>query len=408
MNRESSLLSRVIAAGALVVMVLGASQYGVKIKGVNVSPVDPLIWALFAVWIVDRARCRTLCSIVPPPAAVMLLIAASVLSGVGAVNRLEVAKEALQWVEYFGLAFVLFAAQGRESRMFRTMVRVFLILTTAIVVWAFVQYLDRSIDPFKVRAGFGNRNILGGFLSISLPLAFSLLLTDARWGARLWLAVTLAIGATVVLSGGTYLGVSVALLGIAVVRGRLAFAATAAALLVWTCFVTPHLPRENSRIMTESVSLFGENGDPTPRCTEWQAALSMWQENRMVGVGAGNYQSNIGRYYGYLPRPNRNLTEPDSHNLYLVLMSSVGLVGLMAFIAVLAVFAGKAASTAARAADPWIRSVALGALGSLTAFSINGVWSGLLVRGLGIPLALVLGLIAAAYESNTRPAWDVT
>ena len=48
------------------------------------------------------------------------------------------------------------------------------------------------------------------------------------------------------------------------------------------------------------------------------------------------------------------------------------------------------------ATDPVERGAAIGLVGCLAAFAVNSVWSPLLVRGIGVPLALTLALAAHA------------
>ena len=72
---------------------------------------------------------------------------------------------------------------------------------------------------------------------------------------------------------------------------------------------------------------------------EWYAAMGWSRPARKqfaTGVGAGNYQFNVGSYYGGLP--NEAKMPPDSNNLYLVQMVSLGALGLGALLWVLAHF----------------------------------------------------------------------
>jgi len=45
--------------------------------------------------------------------------------------------------------------------------------------------------------------------------------------------------------------------------------------------------------------------------------------------------------------------------------------------------------------DPWLRGLSVGILGSILAFAVNGIWSPLLVRGIGIPFVLLLSVLTA-------------
>jgi len=139
------------------------------------------------------------------------------------------------------------------------------------------------------------------------------------------------------------------------------------------------------------------------RYTEWQAAMVMIAENPWRGVGLGNYQDNIGGYFGVLPRPTGKV-EADSENLYLVIASSAGLLGLAAFLGMLLTFGLKAARQAFVLSEPRDRGMALGLLGAILGFSICSIWNPLLVRGIGIPLAIVFALTCVLDRQAPLPS----
>lgn len=267
-------------------------------------------------------------------------------------------------------------------------------VATLVVAFGLVQYFDPQVDTFKVRATFGNRNVLGGYLAMVLPVAFAFFLYETRWPLRAgWIALV-AAGFILNLAGGTLIALAVGLSAVALGRSRFAFVIVLAALVLGIAVVSPRMPRDNLRVQADSIGLFDEKGEMRPRYTEWQAAINMWQEHPLIGVGAGNYQLNIGSHYGYIPRPNTNVTEPDSHNLYLVLLSSTGLLGALAFAGMLIFFSQRAFAAFNVQEDRFCKALALGLAGGILAVAVNNVWSAVLVRGLGIPLAFMFGLVA--------------
>jgi O-antigen ligase len=129
-------------------------------------------------------------------------------------------------------------------------------------------------------------------------------------------------------------------------------------------------------------------------------------ENPVLGVGAGNYQANIGMYFRAIPRPGGQAgkAEPDSQNQYLVLASSVGWPGVV-FLLALFLGCGAAAASACNRLPPGPeRGWALGLFGSILAIAISGNWSPFLIRGLGLPLAFLLCL--AVHTARSQPATD--
>jgi len=139
---------------------------------------------------------------------------------------------------------------------------------------------------------------------------------------------------------------------------------------------------------------------------EWYAALG-WSTPRQralaTGVGPGNYQLNIGPYYGGLP--NEEKMPLDSNNLYLVQGVSLGILGLGALLWVLSYFGGQARLALRRFPHDWLGAAVLA---SLAAFLAVNLFHALIVRGVGLVLAFILSLaiIAArrdAHEDKAQP-----
>ena len=66
------------------------------------------------------------------------------------------------------------------------------------------------------------------------------------------------------------------------------------------------------------------------RYLEMQAAINLISEHPLLGVGAGNFQKDIGSYYKELPKVNT--AEPGQNNGYLVIGTTLGIIGLVSFI----------------------------------------------------------------------------
>ncbi len=402
---SASLLNRIVLLGTLLVIAVAPTQYGIEVaKKTYLCVVDPLVWLVAALWGLRVLLTRDWRAIRWPPAAAWLFLALAALSLTRSDNVKGSAKDLFQFVEYFAVAGMLFAAQFEAAEPRAWARRVFLATVAVVVACAAVQYALPAVPAFKVAGTFGNRNVFGGFLSLALPIVLGLLFYDPAWPRRLGYAALLAAGLAVTLSGATLLALGVAGVGMAAVRGRLALLATVALLAAFVLYGLPNLPRRNLDTAYDSVALFNGEAEVSTRYTEWQAASLLVLDNPLRGVGAGNYQGNVGRYFGTLPDPAGRTAEPDSQNLYLVLAATLGIPGLLAFAALLATGAAGAARQFARAPDAVSRGLALGLLGSLTAYAINCVWSPLLVRGIGVPLALVCALATTALAAPGRRA----
>jgi len=389
-------------------LLIGPSQYSFEIAPRTfVSPVDPVVWlALLALlFSKNRPTLRELIRSLPVTGVCFVGLAA--LSLLRAENLLKGAKEIFQFVEYLVAAYLVFVGSLREPALRRMSFRMAGVATTLILLLALIQYGVPFFPDFRVAGTFGNSNVLGGFLALTIPVWFGLLACVRRPFFSLWHLVCFAGSAFVLLSGGAAVGVIVAVVLMAALRGARTILLAVVVVVVLCLFAWPHMPRANSEAFVRSASLYDNDGAPTQRYTEWQAALFMTRENPLLGVGAGNYQDNIGMYYGYLPSPE-HAAEPDSQNLYLVLSSSCGIPALVFFLGLLLEMTTRAIRGYLTETDPVMKGLLLGATGGIVAFSIACIWSPLLVRGIGIPLAFLFALTSVAtsagvYAGSSNP-----
>ena len=154
-----------------------------------------------------------------------------------------------------------------------------------------------------------------------------------------------------------------------------------------------------------SVALYEEDGQPAPRYPEWQAAAWMIAEHPVVGVGPGNYQRKIGSYFMTVPRSARDKNESDVEiqNQYLVLAATTGLPGLLAFLAMI-VGAVRAAVLFLSSNDAngreCYKGLQHGLVAGLLAFCAVLVWHPLLIRGIGLVFVAMLAVCHALCPHN--------
>ena len=330
---------------------------------------------------------------------VALFILMAALSTTRAIHPMKGAKDILQLVEYLGVVYMLFA-NAPDLKKTATLLNTFMAVATLVVLVGLVQYLSPGVADFKVRATFGNRNVFGGYLSLVVPLMAGVALYETAWWRKAWLLGTVALALLVVLSGAAMLALMLTLALLFLLRGKGYFVAGAAALIVLFVLILPHLPRPNDAALDESLRLYNDKNEVALRYTEWQAATVMIQEHPLLGVGIGNYQDNVGGYFGVLPRPTGTV-EPDSENLYLVMASSTGLPGLACFLGLLLTFATLAARQFFKATEPRAKGLALGLLGAICCYSICCIWNPLMVRGIGVQFAIILAFTALLERFET-------
>ena len=393
--RLHTVLQSLFRAGVLVTLCIAPTQWALELKPkFYLSPADLTLAFAAGVWLLDILATREWRRLLPlPPWPHLLFVALACASALTATDKLAALKDLVQFTEYFLVGHLLFAAFLRNNPRASKQALVALSAVTALILCiALIQYIKPGIDTLKVRGTFGNRNVLGGYLTLAMPLLFGAMLgVRPLWG-KLLLAALLVAGLAVNLSGAAALAVVGVIACMAATRGPKLFVPVAAVLLAWQAFVLPRLPRENDLAHFQSLALYNGSGNVERRYPDWQAAYSMALTHPWLGVGLGNYQKHIGQYYDNVPRQT-GPSEPDIQNLYLVLAASAGLPALLTFLALLAC-AAQAARTAAGAALAHSLRAALaqGVAGSLIAFAITAVWHPLLVRGIGLPLVFLLAL----------------
>ena len=414
----AKIIPRLVWFGMLAIVVVSPTQYGVQLaKNTYVSVVDPLVWLVFGLWILGNtiqrrfpetdttvnsahhpaSRC--------PPLMVVLFILIAALSLSRAIHPLKGVKDILQLIEYFVAAFTLFAHIPDRQRLQRV-TDIFLIVASAVILLGVVQYLLPDIPDFKVRSSFGNRNVFGGYMALVVPFMAGIALYEPSIWRRVWMLTMVTLALLITLSGGALIAITLTLAVLCAMRGKPAFITFSTLFIVIVVLILPRLPRHNDVVLDQSIRLFNDNNEVSLRYTEWQAAMVMISEHPWLGVGLGNYQDNIGGYFGILPRPT-GVVEHDSENLYLVLASSTGLPGLAAFLGILLTFAIMASRQFFSPADPHDRGLALGLLGSILSFALCGIWHPLLVRGLGIPLTIMFALAFLLDHSSTSASKEI-
>lgn len=259
----------------------------------------------------------------------------------------------------------------------------------------------------RVQGSFGHPNQYGGYLAMLLPLAAAVAV-----GRRLPTGLRVLAGAAFALAlpalvfsyaRGAILGVALGSLAwLWVVRPRAAVSC-GVALAVAALALAPGALKE--RFETD-----GSGGDVALRADIWNAALEIYAERPILGVGVNNFAT----AYATLPstlsagtqrrllHQRELLTPPHAQNLYLNVLAEQGLVGLVALLWVGAALV-VACRRAARAADPLARAVGVGLGAGVATLAVHSLLDVSLPGEAALPL-LGLGAVAAALASSPRPA----
>ena len=145
------------------------------------------------------------------------------------------------------------------------------------------------------------------------------------------------------------------------------------------------------------------NGNAQPvvamRYKCWSASLRAALA-RPWGTGPGTYKESVGPYYGstlqytYLSNQpevfNLGFVEPDTFNQFLVTAVELGIPGLLALVWFYLWGLSRSVMLYADTHWPISRGIAAGAMASLAFFPIVAAYSGILVRGVALPLIFII------------------
>ncbi len=384
--------------------------------GVNVTPGDALLVVVFLLWAGSAIAKPRFAEIRWPFAAVFvflaLMLAATLLSG----HPKSGLRESLQLGAYFIGGWLVFANCIDSRERLKVAADLFTAVVGVIVVIALFQYrASAGGNVFAVGGTFENRNTLGAFLAVSLPFVFALALHEQRLWQRFAMMLTVALGASVVLSGGALLAIAAGLLFVAALKSHKAFIGALAAVALAVTVVAGQMPARHTDTVIRSVqpyvtANFLDRRKParieTPvvaaRYKRWHAATRLiWRncEAPFLGVGPGRFNEEVSGEYGLVDKPsgdtddvaafNIGAAEPDTFNMYLVTCAESGPLALIALLWAGLLLLGRNIREMGLSRDDFGKALALGAAGAVVSAAICGVFSNVLVRGVAMPFIFV-------------------
>jgi putative inorganic carbon (HCO3(-)) transporter len=417
------LVQPLFALPLIVLAVPFGSLFEVQAAGVSIGVTELLLGLFLVAWLLRRLARRDLRIRLPRLALPLLVfLGAAGLSSLGALSLEPAAKEITKWVEF--LALYLVVANELDGRWARVLVFSFLAAGALAALQGIFQFLFRLgpegfllFDRFMRAYGtFEQPNPYGGYLGLTLPLAWGLVLggvfrVDRRptWP---WLVcasgcgVLMALALVMSWSRGAWLGLAAALvimgLAVAVRSGRAAvltavFVALAAYVVLATGIirVPPSIALRLSDTLpylgavdVRGVEVTDANYAVVERMAHWQAAWGMWTGRPWLGVGIGNYEAVYARY----AVPAWPVALGHAHNYYLNIAAETGVAGLAAYLLLWGSALAVAWATAHRAVG-WSWGVALGVLGVVVHLSVHNLVDNLFVHQMYLQVAILLGML---------------
>jgi O-antigen ligase len=190
-------------------------------------------------------------------------------------------------------------------------------------------------------AGPLNPNPLGQILATAAVLAFYLARVQTRRSARAF-AAAISVGCLVAAiytqSRAALIALLIVALAIGVLHGvRLRVLALAlCGLIALSPVVLPSTLHERVGALSDGTSAtasFRDNNSLRGRTSENLAALDMWADHPLVGVGPDNFEVHYQTYSAAIGIDQR-AEERAAHNLYLESFAELGLIGGIAFLSV--------------------------------------------------------------------------
>ena len=249
----------------------------------------------------------------------------------------------------------------------------------------------------RIQGSFGHPNQYAAYLAFLIPLAVACVLSRSLPSTIRWLGATATFAAVPALAYSYSRGAILALvLGslvwLAVLRPRLAAAAAALVAVLAVLLAPPALQ--------ERFSPHGAASEVPLRTDIWGAAIDIYSQHPLLGVGIGNFAT----AYKSLPSTLANASQrrllnqsgllipPHAQNLYLNVLAEEGVVGLG--VLVLFGFAAfRITYRGSRLSDPAGRAIAVALGAGLATIAIHSIIEVTLISELSLPLVALLAVV---------------
>lgn len=415
------------------------------ILAVKISLADIFMGITFVLWFINVLIAKQIKKIKLPLTPVIVFIALCFFSYLNTASIKDWAKEFIQLFEYFIVLYILLI-NNRHVLNSDYLLKILMIQVLFILLLAVYQYFAPDTCSYLVRGTFENRHLLGTYCCFVAPLLFGKLIYAKNYFQKFLFVTALLLIALVLLSPSALFSIGISLFILGLFSGKKVLIRFMAFSLIigiaYTLFLDKNIQaikeftriyegkeinynfyKRQSLITGLQKEIFSKeigtnrlqvNRDQWEsaqlpefevgnrykkmitekhiqnRFIEMQAALNMTCDNFLLGVGAGNFQNLIGKYYQKLPKVNT--AEPNQHNGYLILSSTTGILGLAAFFWIL-FFYGINAVKLVRTKETKDRGLYLGLLGAIIAISLNNIFCVIVVSSLITPLILILALL---------------
>ena len=417
---------------ALAISVPFGSLREFSLAGVTVGASEALVLITVAAWFAHMLALRRFRLVRSRVVwGVLCYLAVLLVSLLPATDLVPALKQLAKWVEFLFVYLLVAGEVGERAQHY--LVAALLtagILEGALGIYQFIfQVGPAGFVLFgrymRAYGTFQQPNPFGGYLGLSLPLAYGVALTQGKRALRVWrerspgplLLWVLSLVATAVMSAalvmswsrGALLGLAAGAALVLLALGRRVWVAVAVLALVLLLVAPAFMGVLPTDLLTRitgsfsipdanalaSVEITDENFATIERLAHWQAAWRMFEQHPWLGVGTGQYAT----AYAAVALPRWQDSLGHAHNYYLNVLAENGLLGLAGYAAFV-LLALAAAWRAAHRGTPWQRALALGALGMLGHLLTHSLVDNLYVHEMYLLVAILLGLAVSKHPGE--------
>jgi len=286
-------------------------------------------------------------------------------------------------------------------------------VVSAVLVSTYGIAQSQGLDPFpwayrmfegtRSSSTFGNPIILGGYLSLMLPLAVTLALqskTSFQRTLNILATVLIAVCLITTMSRAAWVAglFGLAILGVGYAQKKgftariVAIPAAIAAMVVFLASLAVGLPMMAGKIS----SAFGFNGSIDSRFLMWESAFKMVPERPLFGFGPDTLGLIFSRYeVPGLIKYDPSGTFDNVHNAFLQLAVTTGIPAMATFVFILAFVCFKTYKNIRENRDTSL--VTVGLLSGIVAFTIQSLTgvTGIVTSGF---MWLYMGVLASSWS----------
>ncbi len=221
----------------------------------------------------------------------------------------------------------------------------------------------------RIYATFGNPNVFGEYLLITIPITFAALVKTTNKNRKLMYFMSLALQLVCMIltySRGCWIGIMLSMGLMLFMNGKK---------LLSVCILgIGLLPFIVPDAIIERLLSIGNTADSSTsyRVYIWQGTINMLKDFWVTGIGIGEQA-----FRSVYPIYSLNtIIAPHSHNLYLHVICEMGIVGVIAFVGIIVNFFRNSASVSLKDKDlkPLMTALICGMLGYLVQGMFDNVW----------------------------------